>query len=75
MFKGLVHFLAATGDLGIFSAKATRELFRPPWEFGEWARQIVDIGTRSTPLIVVAGLAPGMVVAMDARGSLGRFGG
>jgi phospholipid/cholesterol/gamma-HCH transport system permease protein len=75
MFKGLLNFVAAAGDLGIFGAKATRELFRPPFEIGEWSRQILDLGSRSIPLIVVAGLALGVVMAMDARTSLGRFGG
>src|SRR5215469_16760151 len=75
MFKWLLNFLEATGDLTIFGAKATRELFRPPWEFSEWARQVVELGTRSVPLIVVAGLALGVVVALDAQASLSRFGG
>src|SRR5215469_7419572 len=38
-------------------------------------RQMVEIGIKSVPLIVVAGLALGVVVALDAQGSLGRFGG
>lgn len=75
MFKGLLNFVAAAGDLGIFGAKATHELFRPPFESGEWSRQVLDLGSRSVPLIVVAGLALGVVMAMDARGSLSRFGG
>jgi hypothetical protein len=55
MFKGLLNFVAAAGDLAIFGAKTTSEFFRPPFEIGEWSRQILDLGSRSVPLIVVAG--------------------
>jgi len=66
MFNGVLKIIGATGDLGIFGAKATRELFHPPFEFQELTRQIYECGSKSVPLIACAGLALGVVMAMHS---------
>ena len=75
MFNGVLKIIGATGDLGIFGAKATRELFHPPFEFQELTRQIYECGSKSVPLIACAGLALGVVMAMHSEESMSRFGG
>jgi phospholipid/cholesterol/gamma-HCH transport system permease protein len=74
MFGGLVEFVGTTGELGMFGAKATRELFRRPLEIAEVIRQIYECGAKSTPLIACAGLALGVVMAMHSQDSMKRFG-
>ena len=53
--------------------RAARRL-RPPYEGGELARQIYEIGWRSVPLIASSGFAIGVVLSMHTRASLERFG-
>ena len=66
--------LAGAGDLGFFGLRAAREAFIPPFEFRETVRQIYELGLRSAPLILVSGLAVGVVLSMHTRASLERFG-
>src|SRR5215211_2401834 len=47
---------------------------RPPYEGGELARQMYEIGWRSVPLIASSGFAIGVVLSMHTRASLERFG-
>jgi len=75
MFTGLLKFIGAAGELGIFSARATRDLFRPPFEIAELTRQVYECGMKSTPLIACSGLALGAVMAMQSEASMSRFGG
>jgi phospholipid/cholesterol/gamma-HCH transport system permease protein len=66
--------LAAVGDVALFGGRALREALRPPFEFDQILRQVFEIGARSAPLIVMSGLAVGVVLSMHTRASLERFG-
>jgi phospholipid/cholesterol/gamma-HCH transport system permease protein len=66
--------LAWVGEVSLFGLRALKEAFRPPYEFGETARHIFEIGWRSLPLIATAGFAIGVVLSMHTRASLERFG-
>jgi phospholipid/cholesterol/gamma-HCH transport system permease protein len=69
-----ISALAAVGDVALFAARAARESFSPPFEFRETIRQIYELGLRSAPLIMVSGMAVGVVLSMHTRASLERFG-
>ena len=69
-----IGVLAGAGDLAIFGFRAARESFVPPFEFRETIRQIYELGFRSAPLILVSGMAVGVVLSMHTRASLERFG-
>lgn len=58
----------------MFSARAVRDLFRPPYEVSEVLRHLYELGARSAPLIAVSGLAVGVVLSMHTRATLERFG-
>jgi phospholipid/cholesterol/gamma-HCH transport system permease protein len=66
--------LGWTGEVALFGARAAREAFAPPYEFRETLRQTYELGWRSAPLIIVSGLAVGVVLSMHTRASLERFG-
>jgi phospholipid/cholesterol/gamma-HCH transport system permease protein len=66
--------LAWIGDVALFGARACREALLPPYEPGEIARHIFEIGWRSLPLIATSGMAIGVVLSMHTRASLERFG-
>src|SRR5262245_31929828 len=63
------------GELGIFVARTTRAAFTPPYEWRELFRQMDEIGSKSIPLLALAGMALGAVMSMQLRDSLVRFGG
>jgi len=72
---GLVGgFLEWFGDLGIFSWQVARSAVTPPYEWRELIRQLDDIGSKSLPLVALAGSAIGVVLSMEASSSLTRFG-
>ena len=72
--EGAIAILAWVGRYAIFGGRALRDAVRPPFEGGEVARQIYEIGWRSVPLIATSGFAIGVVLSMHTRASLERFG-
>ncbi|HET6569218.1 MAG TPA: ABC transporter permease [Rhodothermales bacterium] len=66
--------LTQTGGLAMFVAEFFRRVWRPPYEGGELLNQMDEAGTKSLPLTAVTGLAIGVVLAMQSRGTLARFG-
>jgi phospholipid/cholesterol/gamma-HCH transport system permease protein len=74
-FLGLINkFLEWFGDLGIFFWRVVRAAVTPPYEFRELFRQLDEIGSMSLPLVALAGAAIGVVLSLEARYSLTRFG-
>ena len=67
-------FLEWFGDLGLFSWQVMRAAATPPFEFRELARQIDEIGSKSFPLVALAGAALGAILSLETRDSLVRFG-
>jgi len=62
------------GSLGIFAWNVARSACAPPFEGRELVRQLDEIGSKSLPLVALAGSAIGVVLAMQARQSLTQFG-
>ena len=68
------QFLEWFGDLGIFFWRVMRAAVTPPFQVAELFRQLDEIGSKSLPLVALAGAATGVVLSMEARFSLTRFG-
>jgi phospholipid/cholesterol/gamma-HCH transport system permease protein len=62
------------GDLGSFSWKVICAAVTRPLELHEIIRQFDEIGSKSLPLVALAGAAVGTVLALESRSSLLRFG-
>ena len=62
------------GELGLFSWQVLRAAVTPPFEFRELTRQIDEIGSKSFPLVALAGAAIGAILSLETRDSLVRFG-
>lgn len=62
------------GNLGIFSWQVLKAAVTPPFEGRELMRQLDDIGSKSLPLVALAGAAIGAVLSMEVRSSMTRFG-
>src|SRR5437899_12944048 len=69
-----VSVLEWFGELGFFCARLFRAALVPPYEFGELLRQCDEIGSKSLPLVSLAGAATGVVLSLQTRDSLIRFG-
>jgi phospholipid/cholesterol/gamma-HCH transport system permease protein len=72
--RTITNFLSQAGEMSIFGLNALKDAFRPPFEWQYFLRQLVEIGWRSLPLIVAAGLALGVVTTLHTRSTLVDFG-
>ena len=71
LFTGFFEWF---GRLGIFSWQVLRAALTPPYEWRELVRQLDEVGSKSLPLVALAGAAIGVVISLEARYSLSRFG-
>ncbi len=68
------RFFEWFGELAIFSGRVARAAFTRPFELRELIRQMDSIGSKSLPLVALAGAAVGVVLSLQTRASLARFG-
>jgi phospholipid/cholesterol/gamma-HCH transport system permease protein len=71
LFNGFFEWF---GSLGIFSWRVFKATVTPPFELRELIRQLDEVGSKSLPLVALAGAAVGVVISLEARYSLSRFG-
>lgn len=71
----LSSFFAWFGELGIFCWQLALAIVTPPYELGELAHQCDEVGSKSLPLVALAGAATGVVMSLQTRSGLIRFGG
>jgi phospholipid/cholesterol/gamma-HCH transport system permease protein len=69
-----VTFFEWFGELGYFCRRVLHGAFAPPYEVRELIRQLDSIGSLSFPLVAMAGAATGVVLSLEARDSVVRFG-
>lgn len=70
----ITGFFEWFGNLGIFFWRVLHAAVTPPYEWRELLRQLDEVGSKSLPLVVLAGSAIGVVLSLEARYSLSRFG-
>ncbi len=62
------------GELGMFIWQVLRSSTRRPFEGRELIRQLDEVGSKSLPMVAMAGAAIGAVLALESRHSLVQFG-
>jgi phospholipid/cholesterol/gamma-HCH transport system permease protein len=62
------------GELGAFCVSVAKAMFSLPFEWSEFLHQVDALGSRSLPLVALAGSATGVVLSLQSRASLVRFG-
>ena len=70
----LISLFEWFGELGMFCGRLARATLTPPYELRELLRQLDSIGAKSAPLVALAGAATGVVMSLETRDSLSRFG-
>jgi phospholipid/cholesterol/gamma-HCH transport system permease protein len=71
LFTGVLEWF---GELGVFCARVAKSLFTFPFEGAEFWRQVDTAGSKSMPLVALAGAATGVVLSLQTRDTLTRFG-
>ncbi|HEX9809938.1 MAG TPA: ABC transporter permease [Alphaproteobacteria bacterium] len=66
-------FLATVGRLSIFTAHSLRHCATPPFYYRLVARQMVDIGYYSLPVVGLTAIFTGMVLALQSYSGFSRF--
>lgn len=74
LLKSIQEAVESVGEFGIFTWRIAKGLLKPPYEFAEFLHQLDVIGAKSMPLIALAGAATGVVLSLQTRDSLSRFG-
>jgi phospholipid/cholesterol/gamma-HCH transport system permease protein len=70
-----IQFFEWFGELGIFVGRVAKSLWQRPLEWQEFLRQFYAVGPKSAFLVALAGAATGVVLSLETRDSLTRFGG
>ncbi len=68
------QLLIRTGELAMFAGRFFARFWRRPFEVKELFRQMDEAGTKSFLLTAVTGFSIGIVLALQSRGTLARFG-
>lgn len=66
-------FLEISGITG-FAFRFLKEVVRPRYEFREFSNQCYIIGNKSLPLVAITGFIMGLVLTLQSRPTLARFG-
>jgi phospholipid/cholesterol/gamma-HCH transport system permease protein len=67
-------FLYEAGDIFRFTARFFREVFRPRYEIQAFVHQCYIIGNKSLPLVGLTGFIMGLVLTMQLRPNMVRYG-
>lgn len=73
----IVYFKNVFNDVGTvteFASKFFKEVFTPPYEFKEFIKQCYVIGYKSLPLVAITGFIMGLVLTLQSRPTLAKFG-
>lgn len=62
------------GDTTVFALRFFKEIFKPSFEVKEFLRQCYVIGYKSLPLVTITGFIMGLVLTIQARPEMARFG-
>jgi phospholipid/cholesterol/gamma-HCH transport system permease protein len=72
--RTLISAIEWFGELGLFCMRLAGAAVTPPYEWRELIRQCDAIGAKALPLVALAGAATGIVLSLETRASLVRFG-
>ncbi len=72
--RGVAKILDEVGAIASFSGSVFRQMFQRPFEARELIRQMDETGSKSLLLVLVTGCSIGIVLSMQSRGTLARFG-
>jgi len=72
--KDFRNFLNEVGGTASFTVRFFREGFKPRYEWREFLKQSYIVGYNSLPLVAITGFIMGLVLTVQSRPTLQRFG-
>jgi phospholipid/cholesterol/gamma-HCH transport system permease protein len=70
----LKNIFEETGNISLFIQRFFKELFKPVFQFREFTRQCFAVGYKTLPLITITGFIMGLVLTIQSRPTLLKFG-
>jgi phospholipid/cholesterol/gamma-HCH transport system permease protein len=70
----LPQVVEQAGALGAFTYRFFRTVLLPPYEFSEVRKHMDELGAKSLPLVGTTGVIMGLILAIQSRPVLARFG-
>ncbi len=70
----LKNIFDEAGDMTVFTLRFFKELFKPVFQFREFTRQCYAVGFKTLPLITITGFIMGLVLTIQSRPTLLKFG-
>jgi phospholipid/cholesterol/gamma-HCH transport system permease protein len=70
----LKNVFTETGNMAAFTGRFFKELFVPPFQINEFLRQCYAVGYKSLPLITITGFIMGLVLTIQSRPTMAKFG-
>ncbi len=72
--ESMTNFFLNIAGLSTFTIRFFKNVFVPPFEFGEIKRHMDELGIKTMPIVTVAGFIIGLVLAMQSQPVMQRFG-
>lgn len=66
--------LEDTGTISLFAGRFFKEIFKLPFPINEFLRQCYAIGYKSLPLVSITGFIMGLVLTIQSRPTMSKFG-
>lgn len=74
MQKYFQNTFEGAADITLFTGKFFKEVVKPPFQINEFLRQCYAIGYKTLPLVVITGFIMGVVLTIQSRPTLIKFG-
>jgi phospholipid/cholesterol/gamma-HCH transport system permease protein len=74
MIVGLKNIFSETGTISLFTARFFKEVLIPPFQINEFLRQCYAVGYKSLPLISITAFIMGLVLTIQSRPTMAKFG-
>lgn len=68
------NLLEDTGTISLFTGRFFKEIFKLPFPINEFLRQCYAIGYKSLPLVSITGFIMGLVLTIQSRPTMSKFG-
>ena len=72
--NSLTQFFVTIAGLSTFSIRFFKDVFLPPYEFGEIKKHMDELGIKTMPIVTVTGFIIGLVLAMQSQPIMKKFG-
>lgn len=68
------NIIVDTGNVALFTGRFFKEILKPPFQINEFFRQCYAIGFKSLPLVSITGFIMGLVLTIQSRPTMTKFG-